>query len=68
MDTYEMYLSDLMTEYGKKPPGRKAQAVEIAAGDVRAAYSQFVAICSCFQQKNKDPDRQKEIKEAMLAA
>ena len=68
LDTYEMCLSDLMTEYGKKPSRRKAQAVETAAGDVRAAYSQFVAICSCFLQKNKDTDRRKEIKELMATA
>ena len=46
LETYEMYLSDLMTEYGKKPSKRKAQAVETAASDVRAAHSQFVAISS----------------------
>ena len=68
LETYEMYLSDLMTEYGKKPSRRKARAVETAAGDVRAAHSQFVAISSCFLQKNKDVDRRKEIKEAMSAA
>ena len=68
LETYEMCLSDLMTEYGKKPTKRKAQAVETAAGDVRAAYSQFVAICSCFLQKNKDADRRKEIKEVMANA
>ena len=68
LETYEMYLSDLMTEYGKKPSKRKAQAVETAASDVRVAHSQFVAISSCFLQKNKDADRRTEIKEAMSAA
>ena len=65
LETYEMYLSDLMTEYGKKLSKRKAQVVETAASDVRAAHSQFVAISSCFLQKNKDADRRKKIKEAM---
>ena len=63
--TYEMYLSDLLTEYAKKPSKRKGQAVEMASSDLRAAYSQYVAIGSCFRQKSKDADLKKEVKEAL---
>ena len=66
--TYESYLSDLLTEYAKKPSKRKGQAIEAAAGDVRAAYSQYVAIGSCFRQKSKDTELRKEVKEALEKA
>ena len=66
--TYELYLSDLLTEYAKKPSKRKGQSIEVAAGDVRAAYNQYVAIGSCFRQKSKDADMKKEVKEAMETA
>ena len=66
--TYELYLSDLLTEHARKPSRRKAQAIEVAAGDVRAAYNQYVAIGSCFRQKSKDADLRKEVKEAMDTA
>ena len=66
--TYEMYLSDLLTEYAKKPSKKKGQAIEVAAGDVRAAYSQYVAICSCFRQKSKDAELKKEVKDALEKA
>ena len=66
--TYESYLSDLLTEYAKKPSKRKGQAIEAAASDVRAAYSQYVAIGSCFRQKSKDTELRKEVKEALEKA
>ena len=39
LDTYEVFLSDLVAEYQTKASARKAEAVERASGDVRAAYS-----------------------------
>ena len=68
LDTYEVFLSDLVAEYQTKASARKAEAVERASGDVRAAYSQFVAIGSCYRQKSKDADRKKEIKDALEEA
>ena len=66
--TYESYLSDLLAEYAQKKSKRKAQTVEAAAGDVRMAYSQLVAIGSCFRQKSKDAEAKREVKEVMEKA
>ena len=65
LETYEVCLSQLLVEYGDNPSTRKAQEVELASCDVRAAFSQFVAICSCFRAKSKDISQKKEVKERM---
>ena len=68
LDTYEVFLSDLVSEYKTKASARKAGAVERASGDVRTAYSQFVAIGACYMQKSKDADRKKDVKDSLEAA
>ena len=68
LDTYEVFLSDLVSEYQTKASARKAGAVERASGDVRTAYSQFVAIGACYMQKSKDADRKKDVKDSLEAA
>ena len=65
LETYEVCLSQLLVEYGDNPSARKAQEVELASCDVRAAFSQFVAICSCFRAKSKDSSQRKEVKERL---
>ena len=65
LETYEVCLSQLLVEYGDNPSKRKAQEVEMASCDVRAGFSQFVAICSCFRAKSKDISQKKEVKERM---
>ena len=65
LETYEVCLSQLLVEYGDNPSARKAQEIELASCDVRAAFSQFVAICSCFRAKSRDIGQRKEVKERL---
>lgn len=65
LETYEVCLSQLLVEYGDNPSPRKAKDIELASCDVRAAFSQFVAICSCFRAKSKDGGQKREVKERL---
>ena len=40
LKTYETFLSDLINEFNEKNTKKKAERVEMAAGDLRTAYSQ----------------------------
>ena len=46
LKTYETFLSDLINEFNEKNTKKKAERVEMAASDLRTAYSQYIAI-SC---------------------
>ena len=65
LETYEVCLSQLLVEYSDNPSDRKAHDVELASSDVRAGFSQLVAICSCFRAKSKDVNQKKEVKELL---
>ena len=64
LGTYQTFLSDLIGEFNEKNTRRKAERVEVAANDLRTAYSQYIAISSCFLSKTKDSEQRKEVKDA----
>ena len=64
LGTYQTFLSDLIGEFNEKNTRKKAERVETAASDLRTAYSQYIAISSCFLSKTKDPEQRKEVKDA----
>ena len=68
LGTYQTFLSDLISEFDEKNTRRKAERVEVAASDVRTAYSQYIAISSCFLSKTKDAEQRKQVKDAMKLA
>ena len=64
LGTYQTFLSDLIGEFNEKNTRKKAERVETAASDLRTAYSQYIAISSCFLSKTKDTEQRKEVKDA----
>ena len=42
LGTYQTFLSDLIGEFNEKNTRRKAERVEVAANDLRTAYSQYI--------------------------
>ena len=68
LKTYETFLSDLINEFNEKNTKKKAERVETAASDLRTAYSQYIAISSCFLSKTKDVEQRKQVKDAMALA
>merc|ERR1711884_200441 len=68
LGTYQTFLSDLIGEFNEKNTRKKAERVETAASDLRTAYSQYIAISSCFLSKTKDTEQRKEVKDAMALA
>ena len=68
LKTYETFLSDLINEFNEKNTKKKAERVEMAASDLRTAYSQYIAISPCFLSKTKDAEQRKHVKDAMALA
>ena len=68
LKTYQTFLSDLISEFDEKNTRKKAERVETAASDLRTAYSQYIAISSCFLSKTKDVEQRKQVKDAMKLA
>ena len=68
LGTYQTFLSDLISEFNEKNTRKKAERVETAASDLRTAYSQYIAISSCFLSKTKDVEQRKQVKDAMALA
>ena len=68
LGTYQTFLSDLIGEFNEKNTRKKAERVETAASDLRTAYSQYIAISSCFLSKTKDVEQRKQVKDAMALA